>query len=95
MRQYSRDWKENYFKLIYGFLSDTSILQDPFPPQNLSVFSVHVNPAASHLGLVQLLSECCFYKHFPATSWIFHSINFNYMGVCNGIKLRIDVLPYW
>lgn len=78
---------------MYMFLSDT---QPPVPLTPTKSFSIlSINPVASHLGLVQLLSECCFYKHFTATSWIFHSINFNYMGVCNGIKLQIDVLPYW
>lgn len=78
---------------MYTFLSDTHILPYPFPLQSFSIVSI--NPVASHLGLVQLLNECCFYKHFTTTGWIFHSINFNYMGVCNGIKLQIDVLPYW
>lgn len=78
---------------IHIFKGHPSPLAPP-SPQILSVFSLHVKPVTSHLGLVQLLSECCFYKHFTATSWIFHSINFNYMGVCNGIKLQIDVLPY-
>lgn len=63
------------------------------PQKTLNILSA-CSFEENFLGLVQLLSDCCFYKHLTATSWIFHSINFNYMDVCNGIKLQIDVLPY-
>lgn len=53
-----------------GLNEYTELQGYPAPPaypcasKTSPLFSLHVNPVAMHLGLVQLLSACCFYKHF-------------------------------